>query len=78
MQADYKLGVRTLATEAPAGNVWVVSIVELAVQGTMRGNPSKSRIKLGWQQHTTISLLVNEMVDADLAIALDADNMTHH
>ena len=37
------------------------------------GNPSKARIELGWQQNATVKLLVNEMVDADLAITINAD-----
>ena len=43
------------------------------MQGTMTGDPSEARLKLGWQQCTTVSLLVNEMVDADLAKAMNAD-----
>ena len=44
----------------------------------MTGNPTKIRTELGWQQHTTVLLLVNEMVDADLALATDKDRITHH
>ena len=39
------------------------------LQGMTMGNASRAHGKLGWQQTTTVAQLVNEMVDADLAVA---------
>ena len=43
------------------------------LQGRVLGNPSKACTELGWQHKTTVALIVNEMVDADLAVAVRAD-----
>ncbi len=37
------------------------------------GNPAKACMELGWQHNSTVALIVNEMVDADLAMAVRAD-----
>ena len=42
------------------------------MQGIMTSNPTKARVELGWKQNTTVEILVNEMVDADLAMAAEA------
>ena len=38
----------------------------------MMGNPSKASAELGWRRDITVRQLVNEMVDADMALAVDA------
>lgn len=43
------------------------------LQGRVMGNPSKACMELGWQHNSTVALIVNEMVDADLAVAVRAD-----
>ena len=39
------------------------------LQGMTLGNASRAHGKLGWHQTTTLTQLVNEMVDADLVVA---------
>jgi GDP-D-mannose dehydratase len=41
-------------------------------QGTMTGNPSKASAELGWRRDISVRQLVHEMVDADMALAMNA------
>jgi len=38
---------------------------------TLRGDPSKARVKLGWQHKTSFDQLVKDMVDADIVAIAD-------
>ena len=37
----------------------------------MMGNTSKASAELGWRRDITVRQLVNEMVDADMALTVD-------
>ena len=43
------------------------------MQGALMANPSKASSELEWQPNTSVEQLVNEMVDADVAVAISAN-----
>ena len=47
-------------------------LMDGCAQGTLSGNPSKAFTELGWRPYVTVRQLVNEMVDADMALAMEA------
>jgi len=43
------------------------------MQGALMANPLKASNQLEWQPNTSVKQLVNEMVDADMAVATNAN-----